>query len=62
MIKRAVPGFSEMFGGPKPGYHELLKNVSPHNGVVYCISVNYELRASLPYEANQARIMQHAPK
>jgi hypothetical protein len=58
VVQKVVPGFTETFGGPKPEYDVWLKDVSPNFGAVYCISVNIELHASLPYEVNQARIMQ----
>lgn len=60
MIQKAVPGYTEMFGPPKPDYDELLKGITPRTGIVYCITLNNELNAALPYEANQARLMQQA--
>lgn len=60
MIQKAIPGYTELFGQPIFSYEDLLKEVSPHTGILYCISLNNELQAGLPYEINQARLMNQA--
>jgi len=56
MIQKAVPGYTELFGPPVQSYESLLQGVAPSTGILYCISLNGELNAHIPYQSNQGRI------
>ncbi len=57
MVQKAVPGYSEMFQQPSPIYPELLNEVSPMTGIIYCITLTGELYAPIEYRKNQLRLL-----
>jgi len=60
MVPKSIPTYTELFGPPAPAYDDLLWEVVPGSGILYCISLNGELNAPLEFGHNQLRIFQQA--
>lgn len=56
MVPKSVPTYSDLFGLPVPAYEDLLRDVAPGTGIVYCISLNGELTAPMDFGENQMRL------
>ena len=60
MIAKSVPTYTDVFGPPTPKYDELLKEVTPGTGILYCLAINSELNAPFPFTQNQIRLLRQA--